>query len=267
MAASSSCAEVIQITKCVDVDKGFDRDLVFCPSDEADWVHLIRNEKDRFDREHDLGGLALAKVWGLASIGHWVAACITLHPGDMVEYMATADEKACIIMASTIKEADDMIPWARQECSLALYPFASNYRGPDYSRLQEQRKRGTESIIQWIVCSVGRNTKVSKDRLSRQIVRAAWHYIQIFKNHNSDSPTEVLENPYNIPKDAIRNSIEWLVPENDSLIERGEISSADVPELLEQCIICDAFIPWKIGTARCEGGHLFSKYLLAVLLV
>jgi hypothetical protein len=265
MATSSSCAEVIKITKCVDNE--LERDLVFCPSDEADWIHLIRNEKDRFDRDHDLGGLALAKVWGLASIGHWIAACITLHPGDMVEYMTAADERAYIIMASMIKETDDMIPWARKQCALALYPFAPNYKGPDYSLLTEQTKRGNEKVVQWIIYSVGPDTNVSHDRLSRQIVRAAWHDIQMFKDHNFNSPSGILENPYEIPKDAIRSSIEWLVPENDSLIARGAISSSDLPELQEQCIICDASIPWTVGTAQCGGGHLFSKHLSAASLV
>ncbi|KAL9577419.1 MAG: hypothetical protein Q9212_006375 [Teloschistes hypoglaucus] len=50
-----------------------------------------------FDQHHDLGGLAFSKTWGLASWGSCVAACITFHPGDMVEYTMPSAERCHIV--------------------------------------------------------------------------------------------------------------------------------------------------------------------------
>ncbi|KAL8636918.1 MAG: hypothetical protein Q9228_005747 [Teloschistes exilis] len=58
-----------------------------------------------FDQHHDLGGLAFSKTWGVASWGSYVAACITFHPGDMVEYIMPAGERCHIVFMK--EDADE----------------------------------------------------------------------------------------------------------------------------------------------------------------
>ncbi|KAL8632973.1 hypothetical protein Q9189_001227 [Teloschistes chrysophthalmus] len=58
-----------------------------------------------FDQHHDLGGLAFSRTWGLASWGSYVAACITFHPGDMVEYIMPSSERCHIVFMK--EDADD----------------------------------------------------------------------------------------------------------------------------------------------------------------
>lgn len=67
--------------------------------------------RTKYDVENDLGGLALAKVWGVASCKSLVAACFTLHPGDMVEYIQTAEERATVVFSYTDENRnDDLLP-------------------------------------------------------------------------------------------------------------------------------------------------------------
>ncbi|KAL8789150.1 MAG: hypothetical protein Q9195_006971 [Heterodermia aff. obscurata] len=66
------------------------------------------------DRQENLGGLSLMKSWGLASIPQdgLVTACISLHPGDMPEYVTPALEKSVIVFASDISEdRTETFPW------------------------------------------------------------------------------------------------------------------------------------------------------------
>ena len=66
------------------------------------------------DRQENLGGLSLMKSWGLASIPQdgLVTACISIHPGDMPEYVTPALEKSVIVFASDISEdRTETFPW------------------------------------------------------------------------------------------------------------------------------------------------------------
>ena len=66
------------------------------------------------DRQENLGGLSLMKSWGLASIPQdgLVTACISLHPGDMPEYVTPSLEKSVIVFASDISEdRTETFPW------------------------------------------------------------------------------------------------------------------------------------------------------------
>lgn len=66
------------------------------------WKRQFEDLKERFDIDRDLGGLAIARIWGLASYQGIVAAAMTLHPGDMIEYRIGAEERTTIIFSSGI---------------------------------------------------------------------------------------------------------------------------------------------------------------------
>lgn len=63
----------------------------------ADLHRQIEGFRSRFDLDHDLGGMSIARVWGMASHRDWIAACFTVHPSDMVEYITTARERSRIV--------------------------------------------------------------------------------------------------------------------------------------------------------------------------
>src|SRR5262249_52086996 len=151
--------------------------------DEADWIHQIRDIRDKFDAEHDLGGLAIAKVWGLASNENWLVACATLHPGDLVEYLTPASEKAILIFASLdLIEGDSSgqqrprIPWTLKQDPLARLWDTENLTDGDRIKLDTQNKRDTTDIIPTILCIISSVPTVSHDAVSRQIVWAVLQY-------------------------------------------------------------------------------------------
>ncbi|KAK2749096.1 hypothetical protein FQN55_003798 [Onygenales sp. PD_40] len=65
----------------------------------TDLHHQIESFRSRFDLDHDLAGMSQATTWGLATCNGWLAACFTLHPTDMIEYITTAKEHATVVFA------------------------------------------------------------------------------------------------------------------------------------------------------------------------
>ncbi|KAL8914131.1 MAG: hypothetical protein Q9172_007150 [Xanthocarpia lactea] len=83
-------------------------------------------QKD-FDQHHDLGGLSHTKTWGLASWGPYVGACITMHPGDMIEYSIISEQRCHVLFshanASNGLEDDAIFPW--QDLSRTMHQDTS----------------------------------------------------------------------------------------------------------------------------------------------
>ena len=68
--------------------------------------------RTRFDHGHDLGDLSVMKTWGLASSGGYIAACVSLHPGDMVEYTIQSVERSTLVFAE-VDNRERRFPWER----------------------------------------------------------------------------------------------------------------------------------------------------------
>ncbi|KAI9764948.1 MAG: hypothetical protein M1840_007973 [Geoglossum simile] len=69
------------------------------PVEDESWTQAISFHLASFDSQHNLGGQALAKTWGLARspVGGFVAACITLHPKGMIEYVTHNNESCRVV--------------------------------------------------------------------------------------------------------------------------------------------------------------------------
>lgn len=69
--------------------------------------------RSRFDLDHDLGGMSVARIWGMTSHRGWIAACFTVHPSDMVEYVTTARQRSRIVFTPPHpKEGESAeLPW------------------------------------------------------------------------------------------------------------------------------------------------------------
>lgn len=63
------------------------------------------------DRRRNLGGLAVLKTWGLASLPNTdiVAACVSVHGGDMPEYSLPSKERSTVLFTSD--SGHEMFPW------------------------------------------------------------------------------------------------------------------------------------------------------------
>ena len=60
----------------------------------------------QFAKEHNLGKMTSIKTWGLANLGAYIAACVTVHPSTMVEYSMPSAERSTILFghASSLKD-------------------------------------------------------------------------------------------------------------------------------------------------------------------
>ncbi|KAI9737552.1 MAG: hypothetical protein M1834_009707 [Cirrosporium novae-zelandiae] len=67
---------------------------------EVGLQQAIESGLSEFDLDKDLGGFAICKTWGMASYEDKVAACVTYHPGDCVEYNISSQERSTIIIGS-----------------------------------------------------------------------------------------------------------------------------------------------------------------------
>ena len=70
-------------------------------------------EKEKFGLENNIGSHVMLRRWGLASIQGIVAACITLHPAKMIEYIAPFDGNSIIIFDAGSRNGDakGAFPW------------------------------------------------------------------------------------------------------------------------------------------------------------
>jgi hypothetical protein len=71
------------------------------PPSEPEWMRQRNERLARFDIQYDLGGLALARTWGLATYDGWVAAAFTMHPGDMPEYTTPTDAQTVVVFSTS----------------------------------------------------------------------------------------------------------------------------------------------------------------------
>ena len=70
-------------------------------------------EKEKFGLGNNIGSRVMLRRWGLASFDELVAACITLHPAKMVEYIAPFDGIATIVFDAGEENGDakSVFPW------------------------------------------------------------------------------------------------------------------------------------------------------------
>ncbi|KAG0160825.1 hypothetical protein PDIDSM_8356 [Penicillium digitatum] len=61
------------------------------------WKRMIEEFQDDYDLEHDLGGMSVSRIWGLAAYRNMTAAIFTSHPTDMIEYRITSDDRSMIV--------------------------------------------------------------------------------------------------------------------------------------------------------------------------
>lgn len=65
-------------------------------------VRKLQTLLNQEDRRRNLGGLAVLKTWGLASLPNTdiVAACVSVHGGDMPEYSLPSKERSTVLFIS-----------------------------------------------------------------------------------------------------------------------------------------------------------------------
>ena len=84
------------------------------PIEHRALTQKLRQLHQEYDHRENLGGFSIMKTWGLASIPSesLISACISIHPGDMPEYVIPSYEKSIVVFASDTSEDQlDTFPW------------------------------------------------------------------------------------------------------------------------------------------------------------
>jgi len=211
------------------------------------WSKIVDNLREQYDLTHDLGGKAVARMWGLTSYRDVTAVLFTKHPTDMIEYRIASDEDTTIAFAS---EDTGEIP---DEQTLFAPPAEKKE-----SRAAQSRREAVTSFL----LSEGDKTTVNTE--NQKLLYAA-ACCSIVDGHN-------------LPiRSQSQKSFERLAMETDTDLSE-EISkcgseSSTIPakssnqlnqpggQLFEQCEICGAGIAWfSVKEAQCENGHLFGMH-------
>ena len=211
------------------------------------WKNQLDDVRERFDLDCDLGGLAIARVWGLASHRGLAAAAITLHPGDMVDYRTTSGERTSIVFSPASLHSPNN--------ELSISGQSSVNLSPEF--LQAKR----ETVLGYILFSYDSDTNTFP--WSQRLLYAAACCTAV-GSRNQELISQA------------KHTLEWLAATAEIDLTE-EISTCSTPggkkikarsteqlegslnTIYEICSICDAGIGWHSPQeAQCASGHLFG---------
>ncbi|KAL4808074.1 transcription factor IIIC subunit delta N-term-domain-containing protein [Aspergillus unguis] len=212
----------------------------------APWNIQVEDIRERFDIDRDLGGLAVSRAWGIASMQGLVAAAVTLHPGDMVEYRTNSEDRLTIVFSTANGQPNklDGVSFLR-DSPISSANFLTERRGV---------------VLQYIL-----REAVTKNTLPPKVLYAA-ACCAIVQSQSA----ELLANARKTLEKLSATTGVDLTDEIAKCSEPGstiEAKSADVlgpsgEAVFEKCEVCDAGIVWDSAQeAQCATGHVFGMSL------
>ncbi|CEL09641.1 hypothetical protein ASPCAL12774 [Aspergillus calidoustus] len=219
----------------------------------APWKDQIEDIRERFDIDRDLGGLSVSRIRGLTSVQGIVATAVTLHPGDMVEYRSSAEDRLIILFSTSDGQLTqtEHVPFLRRNTTFS----------PEF--LTKRR----DVVLRYIL----RSGKEAKQALSSKVLYAA-ACCAIVQSQCLD----LLSNAREVLESLASNHGVDLTDEIAKCSEPGSFIDAKPAELLdaandnvfERCEICGSGIGWDSAQeAQCASGHVFVRCNLTVLAI
>lgn len=187
-----------------------------------------------FDSNHSLDGNSIVRKWGFASSDTHDAACITIHPSDMVEYATASLEKCTLQFAPRARLA---------ECAPPLKTTVSSPTDV------------LSNVTNWILSAAD---KFALDlALDRYLLGIA------VTNAACLNDPEMRQKAQSALGRLWETSESPLDPDGlqiDEQVADHSLSGSDI----EKCLICGAVILFdgeNSARARCETGHQYSIFL------
>ncbi|KAJ9299846.1 hypothetical protein DTO271G3_2730 [Paecilomyces variotii] len=221
---------------------------------QSPWKKQMEDFRERFDIDRDLGGLAVSRIWGMDSWKGFLAIAFTLHPGDMVEYTTTAEERTTLMISHLDAQKDVSV--------------ATVLRPPDPSPefIWEKRKM----ILQFTLGLEAENQY--NDAWSLKLLYAACLCAITSCRDESilslaHSVLEKLESATGV--DLADEKSRCIDGESLAVNPKSaEQVSGPGGTLFEKCSICDAGIEWyHAAEAQCAEGHIFMRCGLTFLCI
>ncbi len=233
------------------------------PHSPPQWQKSMADCLTKFNIRRDLGGLAFMKTWGLANLRNYAAACITLHPGDMVEYTISSAERATIVFGyqATIEGGlsdSYLLPWTAtqrqsRELSMICSEFVSSVLGFPREGLGKVCKR----ILYAAAC-----VSTFVPDVDRSLVDLSGDALRWLANHDGVDMSEELglcarlRESYDLDDNV---GVGVVAKGNISARSRQTLVSNDAQDVLEVCAICGEGIGWySLQEARCAVGHVYG---------
>ena len=222
------------------------------------WHKELIKCRNKWDLENDLGGLAVAKTWGLSICGNYVAACFTVHPGDMIQYIQ-ASEETCTVVFGCLYEADiPPLPFVLSAAKIA--EISSKARSEvitmicKYSRKKLEEDLLGRKLLYAAACSTLFQTPIKMDLLQLGKEALAW----LGKKDNVDLGS--IQKTITDAQFALQNQHETSRSLRFEIPAQRERLSVGQRGLFEICEVCGETIGWhNAEEARCAAGHMFGN--------
>lgn len=212
------------------------------------WKKQFEDFKERFDIDRDLGGLAIARIWGLATHHGIVAAALTLHPGDMIEYRIGAEERTTIVFSdgNVSEEA------ALSEPTL---PMPEIDRSPAFLRSRRE-------IVLDIALSHEADD-LSSNAWSQKLLYAA-ACCAIVESHDDrvrSRAKAAFERLATSSGVDLTEEISGCSSEASTVNPKpADVTHGPGAKFIEKCEICEQSLSWySPQEAQCASGHLFGE--------
>ncbi|OJD16574.1 hypothetical protein AJ78_03265 [Emergomyces pasteurianus Ep9510] len=245
----------------------------------ADLHRQIEGFRSRFDLDHDLGGMSISKIWGMASYRGWVAACFTVHPSDMVEYVTTARECSRIVFTPPhVEESPGQgdgepssveLPWNIPLQITPEYMKAARAKALSFILDESHRRVSNDPWVRKlqyaaICCVITDQDPVDQPRLL-EAARSAAQWLSSAFNLVLSQELSCIDQKLH---SQIQHSSESTASPTTKLIlakNRGP-QTGEGHDVFEFCDICGSGIDWySAEESQCADGHVFARCGLTFL--
>lgn len=207
------------------------------PNDD-DLRKKMEEARMEFDSKHSLGGNSIIREWGFASSDTHHAACITIHPSDMVEYTTASLERCTLVFAP------------RATVMNSTYPT----RMPTGSSTDALLK-----VVSWILSASNRIP------LMLPIDR---HLLGISASYAFQLDDEAMKQEARLAFSRLCDTSESQLDQDEMELDEPGPSDSLTGSDIETCLICGDLILFDeidLEKARCETGHQYSMLYNEVL--
>ena len=216
----------------------------------------------KYDRQNDYGGLTTIKFWGLATYENYAAICVTLHPGDMVDYLLASEERATILFG--------VLGTERLDAELETFKWERDSNTGDTTNtqrailqtvfdLERQSKRESGGLSNRIVYAAACSSMLLWDNERTQRLSLALDVLdRLERKGDIDLGSEIsacsqlLRTPNIEMEEAIA-----ILEEATGARSREDLNNA--VKVSSVCSICACAIHWRsLLEAACSQGHCFG---------
>ena len=216
----------------------------------------------RYDRENDYGGLTTIKFWGTATYKDYAAICVTLHPGDLVDYLLPSEERATLLFSVCGTNSLDM--------KLETFEWEIDS--------ETGETESTHTAVLDVIFKLERQSNIELGGLSNRIIYGAacasmllWDSERPQRLSLAKNVLERLERRFNIDLSSEINACSHLLRASgirgeEAIVLVGEATAVRSNKDLNSasrvygvCSICAHAVTWQsLSDATCIHGHYFS---------